>query len=76
MLANAKRLKVIGRAGIGIDNIDIAAASSQGVLVENAPSGNIVTTAEHAICLLLSLLRNIPQGTASMKQNKWEKESG
>ncbi len=74
VLANATRLKVIGRAGIGVDNIDVAAASRQGVLVENAPTGNIVTTAEHAICLLLSLLRNIPKGTSSMKQNKWEKK--
>lgn len=75
VLANASRLKVIGRAGIGVDNIDVAAASRQGVLVENAPTGNVVTTAEHAICLLLSLLRNIPKGTASMKQNKWEKSA-
>ncbi len=75
VLSKATRLKVIGRAGIGVDNIDVAAASRQGVLVENAPTGNIVTTAEHAICLLLSLLRNIPKATASMKANKWEKKA-
>jgi len=74
VLANASRLKVIGRAGIGVDNIDVQAASRRGVLVENAPTGNIVTTAEHAICLLLSLVRNIPKATASMKQGKWEKK--
>jgi D-3-phosphoglycerate dehydrogenase len=68
-----KRLKIIGRAGIGVDNIDVTAASRRGVIVENAPSGNAVTTAEHAICLLLSLARHIPQATGSMKGGKWEK---
>jgi D-3-phosphoglycerate dehydrogenase len=68
-----KRLKIIGRAGIGVDNIDVAAASRRGIIVENAPSGNAVTTAEHALCLLLSLARHIPQATASMKTGKWEK---
>ncbi|HKE19154.1 MAG TPA: phosphoglycerate dehydrogenase, partial [Kofleriaceae bacterium] len=67
------RLKIIGRAGIGVDNIDVAAASRRGIIVENAPSGNAVTTAEHALCLLLSLARHIPQATASMKAGKWEK---
>ena len=74
VLACATRLKVIGRAGIGVDNIDVAAASRQGILVENAPTGNIVTTAEHAICLLLSLVRHIPKASASMKENTWEKK--
>ena len=69
----ANRLKIIGRAGIGVDNIDVAAASRRGIIVENAPSGNAVTTAEHALCLLLSLARHIPQATASMKEGKWEK---
>ncbi|HUH03626.1 MAG TPA: phosphoglycerate dehydrogenase [Kofleriaceae bacterium] len=69
----ASQLEIIGRAGIGVDNIDIPAASRRGILVENAPSGNSVTTAEHAICLLLSLARHIPQATASMKASKWEK---
>jgi D-3-phosphoglycerate dehydrogenase len=68
-----KRLKIVGRAGIGVDNIDVAAASRRGIIVENAPSGNAVTTAEHALCLLLSLARHIPQATASMKGGKWEK---
>jgi D-3-phosphoglycerate dehydrogenase len=68
-----KRLKIIGRAGIGVDNIDVSAASRRGIIVENAPSGNAVTTAEHALCLLLSLARHIPQATASMKAGKWEK---
>ncbi|HEU5059444.1 MAG TPA: phosphoglycerate dehydrogenase [Kofleriaceae bacterium] len=68
-----KRLKIIGRAGIGVDNIDVTAASRRGVIVENAPSGNAVTTAEHALCLLMALARHIPQATASMKAGKWEK---
>lgn len=74
VIAEANKLKVIGRAGIGVDNIDVSAASRRGIIVENAPSGNAITTAEHAICLLLSLVRNIPKATASMKQNKWEKK--
>ncbi len=69
----AKNLKIIGRAGIGVDNIDVKAASRRGIIVENAPAGNSVTTAEHALCLLLSLARHIPQATASMKGGKWEK---
>src|SRR5438477_10584502 len=70
----AHALKVVGRAGIGVDNIDVKAASRRGVVVMNTPSGNAVTTAEHAICLLLSLARHIPQSTASMKGGKWEKK--
>jgi D-3-phosphoglycerate dehydrogenase len=74
IIEHARKLKVIGRAGIGVDNIDLAAATARGIHVENAPHGNLVTTAEHAICLLLSLARNIPQATASMKAGKWEKK--
>jgi len=74
VLAAAKNLKVIGRAGSGVDNINVAEASKRGIIVMNTPGGNSVTTAEHAICLLLSLVRNIPQATASMKEGKWEKK--
>jgi D-3-phosphoglycerate dehydrogenase len=74
ILEAAGKLKIVGRAGIGVDNIDVKAASRRGVIVENTPSGNAVTTAEHAICLLLSLCRHIPQATASMKGGKWEKK--
>ncbi len=74
VLANAKQLKVIGRAGIGVDNIDVAAATKQGVVVMNAPGGNTVTTAEHTISLMLALARNIPQATESIRQGKWEKK--
>jgi D-3-phosphoglycerate dehydrogenase len=73
LLAVATRLRIIGRAGIGVDNIDLTEASRRGVLVENTPSGNAVTTAEHALCLLLSLARHIPQASASMRAGKWEK---
>lgn len=70
----AKRLKVIGRAGSGTDNIDKEAATKKGVVVMNTPGGNTVTTAEHTIAMLMSLLRNTPQATASMKARKWEKK--
>jgi D-3-phosphoglycerate dehydrogenase / 2-oxoglutarate reductase len=74
VLEAADALRVVGRAGIGVDNIDVKAASRRGVVVMNTPSGNAVTTAEHALCLLLSLARHIPQATASMKAGRWEKK--
>ncbi|MCP4347024.1 MAG: phosphoglycerate dehydrogenase [Desulfobacterales bacterium] len=74
VLKKAKNLKVIGRAGIGVDNIDVQAATNNGIVVMNAPGGNTVTTAEHAISLMLSLARNIPQATASIREGKWEKK--
>jgi D-3-phosphoglycerate dehydrogenase len=70
----AANLKVVGRAGIGLDNVDIATASKHGIVVMNAPDGNATTAAEHAIAMLVSLARNIPQATASMKAGKWEKK--
>lgn len=73
VLKHAEQLKVIGRAGIGVDNIDVPAASRRGIVVMNTPTGNAVTTAEHALSLLLALARKIPQATASMKAGKWEK---
>ncbi|MHB8092037.1 MAG: phosphoglycerate dehydrogenase [Syntrophales bacterium] len=69
----AGRLKVIGRAGIGLDNVDIPEASKRGIVVMNTPGGNSVTTGEHAIAMMLALNRKIPQATASMKAGKWEK---
>ncbi|MHB8790701.1 MAG: phosphoglycerate dehydrogenase [Desulfobulbaceae bacterium] len=71
----ATNLKVVGRAGIGLDNVDIPAASQKGIVVMNAPDGNATTAAEHAIAMIMSLARNIPQATASMKAGKWEKKS-
>jgi len=70
----AHRLKVIGRAGIGLDNIDVEAASRKGIVVMNTPGANAITTAEHAITLLLSLSRHIPQANTSLKAGKWEKK--
>jgi D-3-phosphoglycerate dehydrogenase len=70
----AERLKVIGRAGIGVDNVDIEAATRKGIVVMNTPEGNTITTAEHTISLMLSMARRIPQATASVKAGKWEKK--
>ncbi|MFH1674862.1 MAG: phosphoglycerate dehydrogenase [Pseudomonadota bacterium] len=70
----ATNLKVIGRAGIGLDNVDIPAATKNGVVVMNTPEGNVITTAEHTMALMLSLSRNIPQGTATLKAGLWEKK--
>lgn len=73
ILEAATRLKVVGRAGIGVDNIDVAAASGKGVVVMNTPFGNSITTAEHAIALLCALARDIPEANASTQAGKWEK---
>lgn len=74
VIAAADNLKVVGRAGIGLDNVNIQAASKKGIVVMNAPDGNATTAAEHAIAMMMSLTRNIPQATASMKEGKWEKK--
>jgi len=74
IIAAAENLKVVGRAGIGLDNVDIGAASQKGVVVMNAPDGNATTAAEHAIAMMMALTRNVPQATASMKAGKWEKK--
>jgi D-3-phosphoglycerate dehydrogenase len=74
VLAAAKNLRIIGRAGIGVDNIDVSVATQNGVVVVNTPEGNNITTAEHAIALIVSLARHIPQATASMKKGLWEKK--
>src|SRR5512135_1749004 len=73
ILANAKNLKVIGRAGIGVDNVDIPAATAKGIIVMNTPFGNSITTAEHAISLMLALARQIPEADVSTRAGKWEK---
>ncbi len=69
----APRLKVVGRAGIGVDNVDVKAATSRGVVVMNTPHGNAITTAEHAIAMMFALARQLPEATASTKAGKWEK---
>lgn len=75
VFAAAKNLKVIGRAGVGVDNIDRTAATDHGVVVMNTPSGNTISTAEHAFTLMLALARNIPQAHASMIAGKWDRKS-
>lgn len=73
LIAAADRLKVVGRAGIGVDNVDIPAASRRGIIVMNTPFGNSITTAEHAIGMLLAVARQIPAADASTQSGKWEK---
>jgi D-3-phosphoglycerate dehydrogenase len=75
VIAAAENLRVIGRAGVGVDNVDVAAATKRGIVVMNTPAGNNITTAEHAISMMMALARSIPQATASMKGGKWEKSS-
>lgn len=71
LLSAATKLKVVARAGVGVDNVDVAAATDLGVIVVNSPSGNIVAAAEHTIALLLATARNIPAGSASLSEGKW-----
>jgi D-3-phosphoglycerate dehydrogenase len=73
LLEAAPNLKVVGRAGIGVDNVDVKTATARGVVVMNTPHGNSITTAEHAIALMFALARQIPEATASTKAGKWEK---
>ncbi|MBT8365452.1 MAG: phosphoglycerate dehydrogenase [Deltaproteobacteria bacterium] len=74
ILEAAYNLKVVGRAGIGLDNVDIPAATKRGVVVMNTPTGNVVTTAEHTIAMMMALTRNIPRGTSSLRAGQWEKK--
>ena len=74
MLRNARRLKVIGRAGTGVDNIDIEAASVRGILVINTPGANSMAAAEHTMALMLALARHVPQATQSIREGRWEKK--
>lgn len=74
LLEAAHKLMVVGRAGIGLDNVDIPTASQKGIVVMNAPDGNATTAAEHAIAMMMALSRNIPQACRSMKEGKWEKK--
>ncbi len=74
VLQRAPKLRVIGRAGVGVDNVDLPAATDAGVLVMNTPGGNAVSVAEHTLALMLSMARSIPQANASTKAGKWEKK--
>src|SRR5437762_715771 len=73
VLAAGKKVKIVGRAGVGVDNIDVAAASRQGVIVVNVPGGNTISAAEHTVAMLLALSRNIPQANASLKAGEWKR---
>jgi D-3-phosphoglycerate dehydrogenase len=75
LMDGAKNLKVIGRAGVGVDNIDVRAATTRGIVVMNAPDGNTITTAEHTIALLVSMARNVPQAHAKLQNGEWDKKS-
>lgn len=70
----ASRLKVIGRAGVGLDNVDIEAATRKGIVVMNAPGGNTISAAEHTICMILALSRHIPRANASLKEGRWDRK--
>ncbi len=74
VLSQAPKLRVIGRAGVGVDNVDLEAATDSGVLVMNTPGGNAVSVAEHTLALMLSMARSVPQASASTKSGKWEKK--
>ena len=74
VLDAATNLKVIGRAGIGVDNIDVDAATQRGIVVMNTPYGNSITTAEHAIAMMMALARELPAANASTQAGKWEKK--
>src|SRR5437763_6589371 len=75
LLDRAKSLRVIGRAGVGVDNIDVPAATACGIVVMNAPDGNTITTAEHTIALLVALARRVPQANSRLKSGKWERKN-
>ena len=73
ILESADRLKVIGRAGVGLDNVDLKASTKKGVVAMNTPAGNTTSTAEHTMSMILALSRNIPQACASMKAGRWDR---
>jgi D-3-phosphoglycerate dehydrogenase len=73
-IAAAVRMRIIGRAGVGVDNIDLEAATSAGILIVNAPAGNTIAAAEHTIAMMMALARNIPQAAASMRAGRWDRK--
>lgn len=75
VIESGKKLKVIGRAGVGTDNIDVDAATRKGIVVVNAPTGNTVAAAEHTVALMLALARNVPQANSRLKSGKWQREA-
>ena len=75
LMDNAPSLRVVGRAGVGVDNIDVPAATARGIVVMNAPDGNTITTAEHTMALLIALARRVPQANSSLKSGSWDRKS-
>ena len=75
LIERAGRLKVIGRAGVGVDNVDVEAATRRGIVVANAPESTVTSAAEHTVGLLVALARNIPQAHAALKQGRWERSA-
>src|SRR4051794_32637957 len=75
LIARAGNLKVIGRAGIGVDNVDVEAATKRGIVVANAPQSNIVAAAEHTIALMLAVARNVPRAHQSLREGRWERST-
>jgi D-3-phosphoglycerate dehydrogenase len=75
LIARATRLRAVGRAGVGIDNVDVPAATKRGIIVANAPQSNVITAAEHTMAMLLALARNLPQAHASLKGGAWERSN-
>ena len=73
LIVRARRLRAVGRAGVGVDNVDVSAATKRGIVVANAPQSNVITAAEHTMALLLALARNVPQAHASLISGKWER---
>src|SRR5262249_25194627 len=73
LIANAVRLRAVGRAGVGVDNVDVPAATKRGIVIANAPQSNVITAAEHTMALLLALARNVPQAHASLTGGAWER---
>src|SRR5271169_891993 len=71
----AKKLRVVGRAGVGVDNVDVDAATRRGIIVMNTPGGNTISTAEHTFSMMMALARSIPQAHATMKAGKWDRKS-
>ncbi|MCK4502462.1 MAG: phosphoglycerate dehydrogenase, partial [Desulfuromonadales bacterium] len=73
LLSHAHKLKIVARAGVGIDNVDVDAASSKGIIVVNAPYGNVNSAAEHTMAIMLSLCRNVPVANSSLKRGEWQR---
>ncbi len=74
VISAGKKLKIIGRAGVGVDNIDVNSATERGIIVVNAPEGNTISAAEHTIAMMMAMSRNIPQANASLKSKKWDRK--